>query len=108
MTTTLGLCLMLAPVLAIIVSAVAFRFAGPGRKSARTSSSASPRMSQARLDVARSVAAGMLAPREAPDDETLSSVLALKDQRKPAHGVKLLRDRTGLGLSDAKRLFDRL
>lgn len=35
-------------------------------------------------------------------------VLALKDQRKPATAVKLLRERTGLDLGDAKRLVDRL
>src|SRR3954451_23160839 len=98
---------MLGPLLLIVVSAVAFRLFGP-RRVPTTVHRPSEAMSPARLDVARSVAAGMLAPREAPDDDTLTSVMRLKDQRKPAHGVKLLRERTGLGLTEAKRLFDRL
>jgi len=98
---------MIGPVLLIVVSAVAFRLLGPQRASA-TAQPAPETMSQARLDVARSTAAGMLAPRAAPDDETLTSVMRLKDQRRPAHGVKLLRERTGLGLAEAKRVFDRL
>ena len=64
-------------------------------------------MSRARLDVAQSVASGMLAG-QVLGDETLAEVMTLKDQRKPTHAVKLLRRRTGLGLGDAKRLVDRL
>lgn len=105
MNNALGLSLMLGPLILIVVSAVAFKVFGP-RRSAVVEPAAP--MSAARMEVARSVAAGMLTPRDAPDDETLASVMSLKDQRKPANAVKLLRERTGLGLSEAKRLFDRL
>ncbi|MCR1786688.1 hypothetical protein KVF89_29400 [Nocardioides carbamazepini] len=67
-----------------------------------------PGGSQARLDVARSVATGLLAGAAPPDDATLTEVMALKDRRKPSHAVKLLRERTSLGLGDARRLVDRL
>lgn len=50
----------------------------------------------------------MLVGQAIPDEPTLAEVMALKDQRRPAHAIKLLRERTGLGLGDAKRLVDRL
>lgn len=108
MSNELGLSLMLGPPLIILALVVTFRVLGPGRPVPATTSAAPVEVSQARLDVARSVAAGMLTDRAVPDEPTLAEVMVLKDARKPTHAVKLLRERTGLGLGDAKRLVDRL
>ena len=107
MSNELGLSLMLGPPLIILALVVTFRVLGPVRPVPATAN-ATAEMSSARLDVARSVAEGMVARESLPDRPTLAEVMALKDQRKPATAVKLLRKRTGLGLGDAKRLVDRL
>ncbi|KAA1399210.1 hypothetical protein [Aeromicrobium ginsengisoli] len=107
MSNELGLSLMLGPPLIIVALIVTFRVLGPGRPTSTTPVSVPADMSRARLDVAQSVASGMLAG-QVVEDETLAEVMALKDQRRPTHAVKLLRQRTGLELGDAKRLVDRL
>ncbi len=108
MSNELGLSLMLGPPLIIVALIVTFRVLGPGRTSPAASSAAPVEVSPARLEVAGSVATGLLPGKAVPDDSTLAEVMALKDQRKPAHAVKLLRQRTGLGLGDARRLVARL
>jgi hypothetical protein len=107
MSNELGLLLMLGPPLVILGLIVAFRIFGPGRPRGATQN-APTEINAARLNVAQSIAAGMVGSETLPDDATLAQVMSMKDQRKPATAVKLLRDRTGLGLGDAKRLVDRL
>jgi hypothetical protein len=109
MSNELGLSLMLGPPLIIVALIVTFRVLGPGRSRPSSTTAAAPEhLGEARVDVARSIAVGMLDGGAVPNDSTLAEVMALKDGRKPTHAVKLLRQRTGLGLGDAKRLVDRL
>ncbi|WP_426247688.1 hypothetical protein [Nocardioides sp. LHG3406-4] len=108
MDTQLGLLLILGPLALIVISGVGFRFLGPGRSSPAPIDAAGHEIGEVRLEVARSIAAGMVAPGAVPDEETLTQVLVLKDHGRPVHGVKLLRERTGLGLTVARRLVSRL
>ncbi|VXB39184.1 hypothetical protein [Aeromicrobium sp. 9AM] len=108
MSNELGLSLMLGPPLVIVALAVAFRVLGPGRSRSAAAVTVPADVSPARLEIATSVAAGVREGKAVPNDSTLVEVMALKDQRKPAHAVKVLRQRAGLGLGDAKRLVDRL
>jgi hypothetical protein len=108
MSNELGLSLILGPPMIIVALVVTFRVLGPGHPAPAASDAELVEMSPARLGIAQSVATGMLTHERVPDKSTLAEVMALKDQRRPATAVKLLRERTGLGLGDAKRLVDRL
>lgn len=109
MDVWLGLLLIVLPLAVIVASVVGFRLFGPGRSSNATVASSAPReIDQVRLDLAHSIASGMLSQQEAPDRQTLAELLFLKDSRKPAHAVKLLRERTGLSLTEARRVLARL
>ncbi|WP_405056369.1 hypothetical protein OG474_26965 [Kribbella sp. NBC_01505] len=103
--TQLGLLLSVGPLALIALSAIAFRLLGPGRSPNRPTPTT---IDPVRLDLARAIAATMLAPHQLPDDNTLAQALQLRDNRNPTHAAKLLRSRTGASLTDTRRLLNRL
>ncbi|GAB2572317.1 hypothetical protein [Kribbella endophytica] len=108
MSTELGLLLSIGPVALIALSALAFRLVGPGRSTRQLPAAPPATIDPVRLDLARSIAATMLASHLVPDDNTLTQVLLLRDSRKPTHAAKLLKAHTGASLSDTRRLLERL